>query len=126
MQRNDLAMLAKGLVPFVREYVADAVTPINARLAEIEARPIEKGEPGERGTDGAPGAEGPPGPKGDSGELAMLPPELAEQVAIAVRTLHEAPTIEQRSEAPRSPPTRVTRIERDADGNFIPVYDQSI
>jgi hypothetical protein len=37
-----------------------------------------------------------------------------------VRLLHESPTIE-RSEAPRS--AKVTRIERDADGNFVPVYD---
>ena len=113
MQRNDIAALAKGMVPFVREVVTDAVTPLNARLAELEARPIEKG------ADGSPGPEGPPGPKGDSGELAMLPPELAEQIASAVRMLHESPDI-QRSEAPRP---KVTRIERDADGNFVPVYD---
>jgi len=49
----------------------------------------------------------------------MLPPELAEQIASAVRMLHESPAIER--EAPRLP--KVTRIERDADGNFVPVYD---
>jgi hypothetical protein len=53
-------------------------------------------------------------------EATSVPPELAEQVASAVRLLHESPTIE-RSEAPRS--AKVTRIERDADGNFVPVYD---
>jgi hypothetical protein len=50
--------LAKGMVPFVRDYVAEAITKI------------------------------------------ALPPELAEQVASAVRLLHEAPTIEQREGSP--------------------------
>ena len=106
MDDSDLNELAQGLVPFVRE----VVDPIEKRIAKLEARPIEKGDPGERG---------PPGPKGESGELAMLPPELAEQVASAVRMLHELPEI-QRNESPRP---KVTRIERDADGNFVPVYD---
>jgi hypothetical protein len=110
MDRTEIAALAEGMVPFVRE----VVEPIERRISALEARPIEKGDPGERG------ADGPPGPKGDSGEIAMLPPELAEQVASAVRMLHEAPEI-VRNEAPR--PTKVTRIERDADGNFVPVYD---
>jgi hypothetical protein len=48
-----------------------------------------------------------------------VPPDLAEQIASAVRLLHESPTIE-RSEAPRP---RITSIGRDADGNFVPVYD---
>ena len=52
-------------------------------------------------------------------EATAVPPELAEQIASAVRMLHESPTIER--EAPRPP--KVTRIERDADGNFVPVYD---
>jgi hypothetical protein len=56
---------------------------------------------------------------------AVLPPELAEQVASAVRLLHESPPIEQRSEVPRpSAPARVARIERDDDGNFVPIYDE--
>ena len=106
MDDNDITELAKGMVPFVRE----VVEPIEKRIAALEARPIEKGDPGE---------QGPSGPKGDSGELAMLPPELAEQIASAVRMLHESPAIQR--EAPR--PSKVTRIERDADGNFVPVYD---
>ena len=106
MDEGQLNELARGLVPFVRE----VVEPIERRIAELEARPIEKGDPGE---------QGPPGPKGDSGELAMLPPELAEQIASAVRMLHESPAIQR--EAPR--PSKVTRIERDDDGNFVPVYD---
>jgi len=77
MDDNDITELAKGMVPFVRECVAEATA---------------------------------------------VPPELAEQIAIAVRMLHESPAVEQRSEAPRPSP-KVTRIERDADGNFVPVYD---
>jgi hypothetical protein len=82
MDDNDITELAKGMVPFVRECVAEAVTKI------------------------------------------ALPPELAGEVASAVRMLHESPAIEPRSEAPRPSP-KVTRIERDADGNFVPVYDET-
>lgn len=57
-------------------------------------------------------------------EATVLPPELAGEVASAVRMLHESPVLEQRSEPPRPPP-KVTRIERDADGNFVPVYDET-
>ena len=121
MDRAEITALAEGMVPFVREVVTDAVTPLSARLAELEARPAPKGEVGEKGVDGLPGPAGPPGPKGDSGELALLPPELAEQVVRAVRLLHESPAIEPRSAVRASP--KVTRIERDADGNFVPVYD---
>ena len=115
MDDNDITKLAKGMVPFVREVVTDATAPLIARLAELEARPIEKG------ADGAPGPEGPPGPKGDNGEFLMLPPELAGQVARAVRLLHESPDLMQVERA--TPRPKVTRIERDADGNFVPVYD---
>jgi hypothetical protein len=74
MDRTEITALAEGMVPFVRECVAEATA---------------------------------------------VPPELAEQIASAVRMLHESPTIER--EAPRPP--KVTRIERDEDGNFVPVYD---
>ena len=72
MDDNDITELAKGMVPFVRDCVAEATA---------------------------------------------VPPELAEQIASAVRMLHESPDI-VRSETPRPP--KVTRIERDADGNFVP------
>jgi hypothetical protein len=81
MDDNDITELAKGMVPFVRDCVAEAFSK------------------------------------------TVLPPELAGQIASAVRLLHESPEIEQRREAPRSP-AKVTRIERDADGNFVPVYDE--
>jgi hypothetical protein len=54
MDDNDITELAKGMVPFVRECVAEAVTRI------------------------------------------ALPPELAGQVALALRLLHESPSLEQR------------------------------
>ena len=77
MDRTEIAALAEGMVPFVRECVSEA---------------------------------------------QKLPPELAEQVARAVRLLHESPSIEQRQE-PRPPaPARVARIERDEQGNFVPIY----
>ena len=51
MDDNDITELAKGMVPFVRECLAEATA---------------------------------------------VPPELAEQVARAVRLLHESPPLEQR------------------------------
>jgi hypothetical protein len=81
MTEQEISALAKGMVPFVRQCVAEAF-----------------------------------------GKMTMVPPELAEQVASAVRLLYESPPIAQRSEPPRPSP-KVTRIERDEDGNFLPVYD---
>ena len=75
MDRTEIAALAEGMVPFVRECVAEATA---------------------------------------------VPPELAEQIASAVRMLHESPA--HRSERGAAA-AKVTRIERDADGNFVPVYD---
>jgi hypothetical protein len=123
MNRDEIAALAKGMVPFVREVVTEAVVSLSARIAELEARPIKKGDAGERGVDGLPGPEGPPGPKGDNGELAMVPPELAEQVASAVRLLHESPPIPAYTGMQRNDTPRVTRIERDEEGNLVPIYD---
>jgi hypothetical protein len=121
MEREVIAALAKGLVPFVQQAVTEAVAPFAVRMAELEARPTEKGDAG------PPGQQGPPGPPGDSGELAMVPPELAEQIKSAIHLLHESPPIVKCDEPPRWPtPPRVTRIERDADGNFVPVYEPAL
>jgi hypothetical protein len=81
MDDNDITELAKGMVPFVRDCVAEAFSK------------------------------------------TVLPPELAGQVASAVRLLYESPSIPERKEAAQPRPPKVTRIERDADGNFVPVYD---
>jgi hypothetical protein len=80
MERNEIAALAKGMIPFVRACV------------ETEC------------------------------SKALVPPELAAQVADAVRLLNEAPPILPPLQEAKSLP-RVLRIERDDDGNLIPVYD---
>jgi Collagen triple helix repeat (20 copies) len=70
MDDETITALAKGLMPVVRENIASALAPIVARLANIEARPIEKGDPGANGAPGAqgePGPAGPPGPPGAAG-----------------------------------------------------------
>lgn len=82
MDDSEIDAFAKGMVPFVRDCVAEAFSK------------------------------------------TVLPPELAGQVALAVRMLHESPPIDQRREAPRVP-ARVARIERDDDGNFVPIYDET-
>jgi hypothetical protein len=121
MTRDQITALAKGLVPFVREVVTEAVTPLGARIAELETRPVKRGDAGERGADGP---QGPPGPKGDSGELVVVSPELAEQIKSAIHLLHESPPIVKRDDQPKWPsPPRVSRIERDENGTFVPIYD---
>lgn len=120
MNDEEITALANGMVPFVRECLDAATAPLLERMAALEARPLEKGETGPQGECGP---QGPPGPKGESGEMALLPPELAEQVASAVRQLHELPPIEQRAAPPPPPAPRVARIERDEDGNLVPIYE---
>jgi hypothetical protein len=121
------------------------------RIEAIEAQPLqkgdpgekgergEKGEPGERGVDGTAGERGEKGDAGPQGEKGqdgingkdadlgslLLPPELVEQVASAVRLLHESsPVVQRAAEMPRLSAPRVARIERDEDGNLVPVYEQ--
>jgi hypothetical protein len=78
MNDDEITALAKGMVPFVRECVADAT---------------------------------------------KISPELAAQVASAVRLLHESPPIAERKETPQPSPPRVARIERDEHGNLVPIYE---
>lgn len=80
MDRNELAELAKGMVPFIREYITDGLNKI------------------------------------------IVPAELAEQVAEAVRLLHESPAVVAKS-APAQATPKIVRIERDDEGNIIPIYD---
>ena len=47
-----------------------------------------------------------------------LSPEVKAQIANAARLLHESTPIEERA-APR-----LVRVERDEQGNFVPVYDE--
>jgi len=88
MDRNEIAVLAKGMVPFVREVVAEAVAPLAARLAVLEARPVENGAVG---PPGPAGDRGPPGDKGETGrdgrdaaDLALLRNHIEEQVTAIV------------------------------------------
>lgn len=118
MDDREIAALAEGMVPFVREVVTDSLIALTARMAELEARPpAEKGE------------AGPAGPQGDRGEAApppdaqLLPPDLAEQVKSAIHLLHESPPIVQRETARWPAQPRLSRIERDEHGNMVPVYD---
>ena len=85
MKDSEITALARGLVPYVREVVGEA-------LAKAEPADIGK---------------------------AVVPPELAAEVAGAVRMLHETP--EPAAEEKAAP--RVTRIERDGDGNLVPIYE---
>jgi hypothetical protein len=81
MTDDELIAIARSVVPFVRECVAEAFGK------------------------------------------ATVPPELAEQVASAVRMLHESPHIAERKETPRPALPRVARIERDEEGNLVPIYE---
>lgn len=74
MDRSEIAALAKAVVPFVREAVADALFSITARLRDLEDL-IEKREPGPPGPPGCAGEAGPPGSEGTPGQRGQQGPE---------------------------------------------------
>ena len=107
------------MVDAVLDVVDKPLRAMHERIKAVEARTPERGEKGETGLIGPPGEKG---DKGDAGRDAdmMVPPELADQVASAVRVLHEAPPIVELS-APAT--AKVIRIERDGNGALVPVYE---
>lgn len=83
MDDREINALARGMVPFVRDCVSEAM------------------------------------------RAATVPPELALEVAAAVRMLHESPAFAEATAGKAAKaPARVTRIERDGDGNLVPIYDE--
>ena len=121
MDDRELEEFAEGMTPFVRRCVTDAVAPLTARMTELEARPpAEKGDPGPAGPAGGQGERGEPAPPPDA---QLIPAELAEQIKSAIHLLHESPPIVQRDAARWPAQPRLSRIEHDADGNLVPVYD---
>jgi hypothetical protein len=117
--------LAEQTVPAIKQYMDEKLKELRAQieaLPAVKADPGPQGEVGPAGPAGPQGESGPAGPQGEPGELSktLVPPELAEAVASAVRTLHEAPPIMEPET--KSVPPRVTRIERDDDGNLVPIY----
>lgn len=131
MKDSEIAALARGVVPFVRQVVDEAIAPLTEHILKDAAskEPGPQGDAGPAGPQGEPGPAGPQGesgpvgPQGEPGEIGktLVPPELAEAIASAVRTLHEAPPIMEPEM--KSAPPRVTRIERDDDGNLVPIYE---
>lgn len=82
------AAIAEALGPVVRDFVAQALAPLAARLVALENRRVNDGAPGPPGRDGAPGPVGPPGADGRDVDqddvrraveaaLAALPPPPA-------------------------------------------------
>ena len=107
MDRNAFAALAKEVVLHVNEVVA----PLAARIAELEARPVEKGDAGPPGEVGPPGPQGEPGPQGPAGlegSVGALPASLVEQINSMREMLQEplpvaprAALVEERPPEPR-------------------------
>lgn len=56
----DTKAIAAALAPIVKSHVAEATAPLIARIAELEARQVERGEPGRDGKDGADGRDADP------------------------------------------------------------------
>ena len=63
----DVDALAEMMAGIIEEHVTKAVEPLNARIAELEARKPEKGEPGEKGEKGDAGERGADGKDGRDG-----------------------------------------------------------
>lgn len=74
----DTKALAEATAVIVREHVERATAPLFARIAELEARPEQRGVQGEPGKDGADGV---------SVDPLAVERMVAEAVAIAVATL---------------------------------------
>ena len=53
----------------------------------------------------------------------IVPPELAEQIKMAIHLFHESPPILVRSSSPLPPP-RPSRIERTDSGGYTLIYDE--
>jgi hypothetical protein len=64
----DIESLAGMLAPIIAEEVGKAVSPLNAKIAELEAREPVVGPPGEKGDAGSPGENGRDGADGKDGE----------------------------------------------------------
>jgi len=88
MDRSTIAALAKGLMPVVREVVTEATAPLIARIAELEARPTEKGDAGPPGPQGESGDRGEKGDTGrdgrDAADLVLIYSHINEQVTEVV------------------------------------------
>jgi len=100
MHDSEIDALAKGMVPFVREVVTEATAPLIARIAELEARPTEKGDVGEPGHIGEQGRPGDKGEKGDTGrdgrdasDLVLLFSRIDERVAAGIADVFKAASI---------------------------------
>jgi hypothetical protein len=97
MDRTEIAALAEGLVPFVREVADQKLAPLTVRLTELEGRRIEKGDPGEAGPagpEGEKGQRGEPGRDGrDASDLALLQDHITEQIAAGIEAVFKAMTI---------------------------------
>lgn len=63
----DLDALSDMLAGIVAEEVSKAVTPLNTKIAELEARKTEQGPPGEKGDRGEIGEKGLDGKDGNDG-----------------------------------------------------------
>lgn len=79
MNHRTIDALMAGLAPVVRDYVAEGLAGIAARLKAIEEREPLKGEKGEAGVDGK---DGPPGRDGTDGRDAD--PELVRQIVAEI------------------------------------------
>jgi len=98
MREDEITALAKGLVPFVHECVAEAIgRNMVPTVRECVTEIVNKN--------------------------MIVPPEIASQIASAIRLLHESPALVERADPP-VPESRIIRVERDEQGNFIPVYDE--
>lgn len=71
MTDDELQMIARGMAPVVKQAIAQAVEPLLAKIAEIEARAMVAGPMGPAGPDGAHGRDGKDGAPGLPGEKGM-------------------------------------------------------
>ena len=67
---DEIEEMAAAIAPVIKAHVERATAPLQARIAELEARKMPApvpGETGPKGPQGAPGETGPQGPAGEPG-----------------------------------------------------------
>ena len=137
MDDNELDALAKGMVPFVRECVTEATTPLAVRVVELEARQPERGEKGDSGA--APTIEqiteaisalhveaivrdALTAESHKGGIDVLAPQDVAAEMANATAMLAE-PFID-RSGAGKQFRPRNFRFERDAENRVVAAFEE--
>jgi hypothetical protein len=122
MDDSEIDALAKGMVPFVRECVTEALTkavaPINDRLNQIEGRPVPDA--------GAIIRDALTAERHKGGIDVLAPADVAQEMLNAVSMLAEPFPVKaaETNGRPAVPKPRSFRFERDAQNRIVAAFEE--